>query len=80
MLPACSSETLTNVLPCAEMPCLHTGHDTPPCHSIQTLGQPIAVLSRGMSHWKPQLQILMFMSDLTEKSFHHLPHTKQTCN
>ena len=27
-----------------------TGHDTPPCHSIQTQGRPVVVLSIDMEH------------------------------
>ena len=57
MVPACSSGTLTNVLPHMNaMP--DTGHDTPSHHSIQTQGRPVAVLC-GTSHWNTQLPILM---------------------
>ena len=38
-----SSGTLTNVLP--HRNAADTGHDTPPRHSIQTRGRPVAVLS-----------------------------------
>ena len=43
-VPACSSGTLTNVLPHRNA-MLQTGHDTQPSHSIQTRGRPVAVLS-----------------------------------
>ena len=42
MLSACSSGTLTNVLPHRNA---DTGHDTPPHHIIQTPGQPAVMLS-----------------------------------
>ena len=45
MVPACSSGTLTNVQPHRNAMLQDTGHDTPPRHSIQTRGRPIAVLS-----------------------------------
>ena len=42
--PACSSGTLTNVLP-QEFHAAGTGHDTPSRHSIQTQGRHVIVLS-----------------------------------
>ena len=51
MMPACSSGSLTNVLPHRNaMPHTHTGHDTPPCHRIQTLGRPVVVLTIDVEH------------------------------
>ena len=44
MAPACSSDTLTNVLPhWNAMP--QAGRDTPSRHSVQTRGRTVAVLS-----------------------------------
>ena len=74
-VPACSSGTLTNVLPHRHaMP--QTQDMTP--HSIQTRGLPVAVLSiidverHAGIHSYP---FLMSWWDPTGKSFHDLPHT-----
>ena len=45
MVPACSSDTLTNVLPHRNAIATDTGHDIPPRHSVQTQGRPVIVLS-----------------------------------
>ena len=54
-----------------------TGHDTQPCHSVQTLGQPAAVISidvechTGIHNYA----FLCLGSNLTEISFPALPYT-----
>ena len=75
-MPACSSGTLTNVLPHRNA-MSQTGHDTPPHHSIQTQGRPVAVLSIDVErhtgiHNYPSLSLV---SDPNGKSFPDLPHT-----
>ena len=42
-VPDCSSDALTNVLP--HRNAMPQTQDSPPCHSIQTQGRPVAVLS-----------------------------------
>ena len=49
-VPACSSGTLTNVLPYKKCHATDTGHDTPPCHSLPTQGIPVAVVYIDVEH------------------------------
>ena len=73
MVPACSSGTLTNVLPHRNA----MQHDTPPRHSVQTRGRSVTVLSIDVER---HTGILSYpfkcpWKDPTRKSFPDLPHT-----
>ena len=49
-VPVCSSGTLTNVLATQECHAANTGRNIPSCHSLQTHGWPVAVLSIDVEH------------------------------
>ena len=63
MVLACSSGTLTNVLP--HRNAMPQTHDTSPRHSIQTQGRPVVVLSidverhSGIHYYRPDLKEIL---------------------
>ena len=72
-VPACSSGTLTNVLPLR----IVIPHNTPPRHSIQTQGRPVVVLQIDVERhtWIHNYPLRCLGSYPIEKSFSDLPHT-----